>query len=47
MWGLPGRENVISKIYRTAENFGGGKLWQIWRFATNLPKFYPPIACNI
>ena len=23
-------------------NFGGGKLLQIWKFATNLPKFNPP-----
>ena len=37
----------INIDYRTAENFGGGKLWRIWRFATNSPKFYPPIACNI
>ena len=29
-----------------AENFGG-ELNQIWQFPTNLPKFYPPIACNI
>ena len=33
--------------YRIVENFGGRKLWRIWRFATNSPKFYPPIACNI
>ena len=24
--------------YRTVENLGGVKLWQIWRFTTNLPK---------
>ena len=34
-------------VHRIAENFGGRKLWQIWRFATNSPKFYPPNACNI
>ena len=34
-------------MYRIAENFGGGKLWQIWRFTTNSPKFYPPIASSI
>ena len=34
-------------VYHIAENFGGRKLWRIWRFATNSPKFYPPIACNI
>ena len=25
-----------------AENFGSRKLWQIWRFATDPPKFYLP-----
>jgi len=24
-----------------------GKLWRIGQFATNSPKFYPPIDCNI
>jgi len=30
-----------------ARNFGGEKLWRIWQFATDMPKLYPPIACNI
>ena len=28
--------------YHIAQNFGGKKLWRIWRFATNSPRFYPP-----
>ena len=28
--------------YRMAQNFGGKKLWRIWWFMTDLPKFYPP-----
>ena len=32
---------------RISENFGREKLWQIWQFAMNSPKFYLPIACNI
>jgi len=33
--------NRTATTYCIAETFGGGKLW---RFAMNLPKFYPPIA---
>ena len=29
-------------LYCIAQNFGGRKLWRIWRFATDSPKFYPP-----
>ena len=32
----------ILLAYRIAQNFGGKKLWRIWRFATDPPKFYPP-----
>ena len=28
--------------YHITQSFGGRKLQQIWRLATNLPKFYPP-----
>ena len=28
--------------YCIAQNFGGRKLWRIWRLTTNPPKFYPP-----
>ena len=38
---------LSTSYYRIAENFGGQKPWGIWKFATNLPKFYPPIAYNI
>ena len=30
-------------MYRIAQNFGGKKLWRIWYFTTDPPKFYPPI----
>ena len=33
--------------YRIAQNFGGRKLWRIWRFIANPPKFYPPKRCEI
>ena len=29
--------------YRTWENFGVGKNWQIWRIVVSSPIFYPPI----
>ena len=32
-----------SDKYRTAQNFGGRKLWRI---ISNLPKFYPPNVMN-
>ena len=25
-----------------AQNFGGRTIWWIWRFTTNMAKFYPP-----
>jgi len=28
--------------YRTEENFGGKKLWRIWRINGNSPKFFLP-----
>ena len=33
---------ISRKTYRIAQNFSGRKLWQIWRFIANPPKFYPP-----
>ena len=27
--------------YRIAQNFGGGKLWRIWRNERHSPMFYP------
>jgi len=36
----------VSK-YRIAQNFGGRKLWRIWRFIANPPKFYPPKSCEV
>ena len=33
--------------YRIAQNFGGRKLWRIWRFIANPPKFYPPKSCEV
>jgi len=38
---------VEASRYHIVENLGETKLWQIWRFTTNSPKFYPPIACSI
>ena len=32
--------------YCIAQNFGGRKLWWIWCFIANLPKFYPPKSCK-
>ena len=32
---------------RIAQNFGGRKLWQIWQFIANPPKFYLPKRCEI
>ena len=29
--------------YSKKKNFGSKKLWQIWRIALQLPKFYLPI----
>ena len=37
----------LINTYRTWENFGGGKFWQIWQTVGNLPKFSPPIFINI
>ena len=36
--------DCVILYYRIAENFSRRKLWRIWQFATNSPKFYPPIA---
>ena len=33
-------KNSIS-LYRIMQNFGGGKLWQIWQNERHLPIFYP------
>jgi len=33
------QKSTSKKTYRIAENFGGRKLWRIWRFTTNLPIF--------
>ena len=33
-------------MYRTWENFGGGKFWRIWQTVGNSPKFSPPIFIN-
>jgi len=38
--------HMITKEYRTWENFGGGKFWRIWRMVSNSLKFSPPIFIN-
>ena len=38
-FGKFGETNII---YHIVQNFGCRKLWRIWRFATNPPKFYLP-----
>ena len=30
-------------VYRTQENFGRGKNWQIWQIVSYSPKFFSPI----
>ena len=35
------RSGSCNVRYRIAQNFGGRKLWRIWRFNANPPKFYP------
>ena len=34
---------VTYVLYRIVKNFGGKKVWQIWRITANSPKFLPPI----
>ena len=44
-----GEEQVILTIYiiyRAAQNFGGRKLWRIWRISSEPSKFYPPNSVN-
>ena len=38
---------MLSCKYHTAPNFGGRKIWWIWRFTTNLAKYYPPTSFNL
>jgi len=33
--------------YRIAQNFGRRKLWWIWWFIANPPKFYSPKSCEV
>jgi len=38
---------LLLKACRIAQNFGRRKLWWIWQFIANPPKFYPPKSCEV